>query len=213
MLTVVTLLRGDRAYTARWADAWRHMPKPEGTQLFIGSNNDFDTQIGVELNARVFPTSKPTADGELARIGHVAKLYEMILPQVTTAKVLIWEDDILPPPDSLQKMMDTEHNGAGLISITPFHDDVEPRHAILFWDDSETPMILQGLPESGMDEVFGGGTAYSLWNTADLQATLPWPIKTEAHGTIPGWDIVLARKLKAAGKKTMVDFSIRCYHG
>lgn len=213
MLTVVTLLRGSRAYTARWVDAWRHMTKPEGTQLFLGVNNDFDREVAESLNARVFPTTPHTGEGEVSRIGHVTDLYEMILSQVTTPKVLIWEDDILPPPESLLKMVETEHSGAGLVTVTPYHDDIEPRHVILFWTDNEMPTTMQGLPVTGIDEVYGGGTAYSLWNTADLVATLPWFIKAETHGTIPGWDIILARKLKAAGKKTMVDFSIRCYHG
>lgn len=214
MLTVVTLLRGSRAYTARWADAWRHMGKPEGTQLYLGANNEFDVEVGVSLGARVFPTAKPEAEGELARINHIAAIYEMILPQVTTPLVMIWEDDILPPPGSLQQLVDRLPEGAtGLVSITPYHEDFEPRQVILFWTDKEIPAISSSLPASGLDQVYGGGTAYSIWRTSELVASLPWSVKVEEGGVLPGWDITLARKLKAKGQKTMVDFSIRCYHG
>lgn len=216
MITIVTLLRGNPTLSRRWADAIA-LQRPEGSQIFAGVTNQDDAELVESMGGRVFWTVPYPGTDELGRINHVCGIYAMILPQVTTEHVVLWEDDILPPPTGIKKLIADAVNAPVITSVVPFRKEQQTIPGIillmLFYKEVPSAVTLQHIPKEGLDEIFYGGSAFSIWETSVIQDTLPWQVTEEAHGTIPGWDEVVARQLAAEGKKTMVDLAIRCYHG
>lgn len=217
MISVVTLLRGNAILTDRWAACWKNMPKPEGIQLYVGYNNDRDLQIAQELGATPIFTQPFIGNDEADRINFVADIYAMILPMVQGEHIILWEDDIVPPPDGINKLVANKDKAAGIVSITPFRQHQQPfpgiRMVMLYYKRGDEAVTQSSLSRTGLDKVFGGGTAFSIWNAEELRSTLPWHVAADEHGTVPGWDDTLSRRLEDAGKEIMVDYSISCYHG
>lgn len=215
-MTIVTLLRGNPALSQRWADAVL-LQRPEGAQIFAGVTNDEDKALVTAMGGRAFRTVPYAGKDEVGRINHVCDIYAMILPQVTTEHTLLWEDDILPPAHGVASLLANKDKASVLTSVVPFRKEQQTfpgiTTAMLFYGPDNVPSVIQSLPKSGLDEIFYGGSAFSLWKTEVMQATLPWQVSEESPGFIPGWDEVVARQLQAEGKKTMVDLSVRCYHG
>lgn len=213
MTTIVTALRGDSSLTERWVNAYFRCRSLED-KLVLSAVTDADVRLAVELGAtQTFPFAPFSGKDEEARVEYISEIMKAMLSLVETETVVLWDDDIVPPDNGLKLLEDSlAESGpdvAGIVSLHPYASD--QRTASIFFKPFGAASNMDSVPTEGLHQVWGGGTAFSIWRTDVLKATLPWGPYL-SHGTTYGWDYDLASKLEAKRLKTLLNAGIVCRH-
>lgn len=217
-LGIVSLLRGDRLLTERWADALARI-RPEGARVLATIPRTAPKQIPDGLDAEILPVdpfASRHAPGSFEhaadRCDYIAGLYSQVLPKLFTTvnSILFFEDDILPPDDGLSQLQSALAAAlpsvAGIGSVYPLHGT--PDAACLSIEEWGLPPKITDLGREPFP-VFTGGTGFSLWRAADLATCLPIR-RLEA---VVDWDSALAIDLRKRGKEILCHGNVRCHHG
>lgn len=217
-LGIVTLLRGDRLLTERWADIIARI-RPEDARVVTTIPRNAPKQIPDGVDAEILPVDpfvSRHAPGSFEhaadRCDYIADLYSQVIPRLFTAveNVLLFEDDLLPPDHGLTllsaALAAAPPNVAGIGSVYPLHG--APDTACLSIEDWGLPPKIAGLAREPFP-VFTVGPGFSLWRAADLAASLPIR-RLEA---VVDWDSALALDLRKRGREILCHGNVRCHHG
>ncbi|MDP3921242.1 MAG: sulfotransferase [Candidatus Omnitrophota bacterium] len=132
-LTILTLFSGKKNLLPAYLDALAHFRKPDDTQLlFIDDSRDvrfFNRLRKLNVETIVYPEVSNRPDGNAPYIEnqqavarHLASLYDFSKFFIRGRRLLIWEHDVIPQPDALEKLEKSaverraDMIGAGVVS-------------------------------------------------------------------------------------------------
>ena len=149
-----------------------------------------------------------------ARHEHVPALYNRILPHVREDMVITLEDDVVPPPDALPKLLaefDWHRIIGGMSAVYPTRDGrVTAGRGLDYWRDIPT---FAEIPKDGLIDVGFIGGGLTVWNNGFIQNCLPFRWCWYGPRRIPsGWDSNLCRDIRAQGGRLVVHCGVRCAH-
>ncbi|HNV86596.1 MAG TPA: hypothetical protein PKL97_06485 [Candidatus Omnitrophota bacterium] len=114
-LTILTLFSGESPLFRPYWDALRRLRKPGRVQLLFIDNSDDPNFYGALKGTggevfrfpgklRLEDIDWSLAEDYMKVPRHCAKLYHFAKPHVRGRRLLIWEHDVIPPPDALARL-------------------------------------------------------------------------------------------------------------
>lgn len=217
LVTILTALRGDPALSARWAASVA--ARVIEADIIAAVNNADDKKIVEDLGGTVIIVKPYTAgpDDEVARVNYIATVYDALVKAAKTPWVLLLDDDILPPFDGYERLLDAGDAAigpgvAGVVTVYPFKGPVSEQSGFFWMPYDWICAPMSTVPLMGLHKVWGGGTGFSLWRKDVIAKTLPWSTQDYGDGNVPGWDRDLAIKLYDMKATTYLDCSILSRH-
>jgi glycosyltransferase involved in cell wall biosynthesis len=225
---VVTLFAGRRdclARLMRWYEAEDFPPRTH----VVWVDDSRDAEFGALLRAcaqRLRPrfeklevwsvrSPKRPMDSFDNIHSHVADLYNEVLANVRGDIYLTVEDDVIAPPGSMRKLLDSPtlapgSNWAAVCAVYPSRSD--PRFTCASggvdrWAAIARRDIPQQLVQVGMI-----GAGFAAWSGPALHRAGPLGISSGPDGSRFGWDGTLSRRLHELGYVLGVEGRIVCEH-
>ena len=182
--------------------------KSEFGQLLKETLSTFDvgrtTYSKAPLPAHWGHTPQSLIEGRVQNIDNAQYYYEMaviyayntLLTCCPTEFVLVVEDDIVPEPDALKRMLQTVDE---YTSAVVAHYECHLQGRSLVWDiDRKGNVKHFSKRRQGVEQVGGSGFGCSLFRVSDLRKT---PFHTRVHHSPPQWyDYLAYRSLHRFGK-------------
>jgi len=221
-LTVLTLFSGERRLLEPYAEALDRLRKPSRIQLlFIDNSNSSDfhqalKQLGGEIfcfseKIRLEEIDWSRREDYMKVPQHCTRLYDFAKPHIRSKRLLIWEHDVIPPGNALEKLEECCVNKrADVVSGAVLSRRLTEYQA---W------RVRGGKPEEGIwfvpllrqpKRVFATGFGFLLLDS-DVFRRMPACVQREG---IPFWGSDLNAGLWAfeQGLRWFVEGSVRCAH-
>jgi len=222
-ITLVLPLSGREQYWPRLSQ-WAEQQSRVTDIIVIDSSSDpaFRSKVKAWLNERdvrsakyvSLPPSNGLADAE-RKIGNDAyrgvqrampRVYRNLRESLTTEFAMIVEDDVLPPVDTIERLLRSMgENVAAVSGVVPSRFVIGDAIA---WRANQNPIKLNSTHNT-VERVGGTGFGCLLLRRSSLDSALPFH-----HGGPSGnYDIEVTREIGATGLAWLMDWSIRCVHG
>lgn len=227
---IVTLLAGREQRLNDWINWFRTADLPPIVTLYVldnSGNKEFGIKVKSLLSSLDVPFlykahGEPCKDADkewLPRHLHVPALYNQILPLVNDDWLVMFEDDVIPPPDALRRLVNAFSYRAkhGAISaIYPSRAEVRndrkivvgAKSTLTYWGDFfyEDEITEDKLYEAGF--IAGG---FTLWENGIIKKLLP--LRYEYSGNRHrGWDTNLSADIRAFGYRLFLHGGVWCQH-
>lgn len=227
---IVTLLAGREQRLNDWINWFKSADLPPIVTLYVldnSGNKEFGLKVKSLLSSLDMPFlykayGEPCKDADkewLPRHLHVPALYNQILPLVNDDWLVMFEDDIIPPPDALRKLVNAFSYRAkhGAISaIYPSRAEVRndkkivvgAKSTLTYWGDFfyEDEITEDKLYEAGY--IAGG---FTLWENGIIKKILP--VRYEySNNRHRGWDTNLSADIRAFGYRLFLHGGVWCQH-
>ena len=182
--------------------------KPEFGQMLKDTLSEMDvgrtTYTKAPLPAMWEHTPQSLIEGRVQNIDNAQYYYEMaviyayntLLTCCPTEYVLVIEDDIVPEPAALKKMLKTmdEHTAA----VVAHYECHLQGHSLVWHHNRKGNVVHFPKRRKGIEQVGGSGFGCSLFRMSHLQQT---PFRTCVHHKPPAWyDYITYNRLQRSGK-------------
>ncbi len=163
--------------------------------------------------------------GNAIKSARVASVYNRIKYMIETDLVLIIEDDIVAPPNTIKKLLENLTDGVGMIiarQMCRWSSDIHEKMYPLAWSlnkvkvfgendsCSETGYDVQPLKvkEKGIETIDATPMGCNLIRTKLFKQE---EFRATDNGLM-GFDLIFANDLNMLGYKVLIDWSIHCKH-
>ena len=203
-LGIVVLLSGRNV--RRIQDWLRNCNKPECSLYLVDSSQDhkftkrmtrwIGLSIYKDFKKIVYMTTKPK--WHMKKSDTVGDLYNEIIPHVTEEWVITLEDDVVPPLNGIDILLNKPHDATvyGLL--------YESRHGGYAVSDEDVFERIK-TPRKGIERVSAIAGGFTLWNTKVF-------INIKRERPYKGWDDWLCSKIRQDGGNIYVNFDVLCEH-
>jgi hypothetical protein len=199
---VITPTRGGASLSPKWVSSMMALVKPMN-QKFIGPVFFAGFEVGEAYNKAV---QMIFAEPKLANIKYM----------------LTWEDDVIPQPDALLKLYETQiKTGADVVSALYWNKGEDGQPMIYGDINDPVPNFRPQKPvKDGIIECYGTGMGFTLYDLDQFKTKVPGPNWFE---TVAEWqqgegvrqatqDLEYAYKLSKAGGKFVVNCAAKAAH-
>lgn len=232
---IVTLLAGREKNLRPWAKWLMNAWVPERCSLYIVNNSnsrEFSSRLETVIYELVYIDKFKSVNisksnikfkniDEFSRHRHVPMIYNSILPSVHEDILVTLEDDVVPPLDGLQKMIDAfpcREKVGGMSAVYPSRSGNgrivaafgPVRNGGNYWSDSLFEKDIAGI-DGCIDVGFIGG-GFCLFHNALVKRSMPMRFGLWDGQYASGWDSNLSRNIRNLGYKIKLNCGVRCEH-
>lgn len=154
-------------------------------------------------------------EGKHGRNWHVCDLYNRAMPGIQADHVVIWEHDVVPPPDALRQLVDAVVPGTrvGIMAAAYPSRGGQGKYVCATQDLSRGFHHVRFAQLGGEPvQVLATGGGFTLVDNAALRQCLPCRFEFRQDGTAIGWDGSLGLDMNRFGWSVWLHGGVRCEH-